>query len=126
LRHFIIKDTAAICRSPKYVGNKAANLNLLMRMDYSVPPFFVLSTELFKRIFKLYSKSTNNISNHGDVKNFFTSLRYGDNQIPSKFWKSLEKHFNSMQISKSKVSIRSSSPFEDLKTKSFHLVRQMM
>ena len=121
MRNLLIKDTDRLCRSQKYVGGKAANLALLLENGYPVPPFFVLTTKVFSRCFKLINKSKKRSTDYEKAQNFLSFMKYGSKNMPSKFWKTFEKYYRSLQSpdSGSKVSVRSSSPLEDQAAQSF-------
>lgn len=118
---FLIKDSDRLCRSQKYVGTKAKNLALLLEMRKPVPHFFVVTTKTFYHFFKDYNKTNENFSDFNEAKRFLSSIEFGSNKIFSLFWKIFENQFLALQSQNSgtKVSVRSSSPFEDQATQSF-------
>lgn len=129
MRHFIVKSTDKQCLRIDLVGSKALNLARLLAWYYPVPPFLVISTDVFKCYIKHLRRSQGKSASHlltesYDVaKAFFSSVEFGGKEMPARFWQAFASSVRSLEPQESKAEpklvVRSSSPFEDRVAHSF-------
>jgi len=103
------------------VGAKAVNLTSLLDCGYPVPPFFVVTTKVFSHFCEELNKVNKDATSQKKAQDFLSLIKYGSRKINPGFWKKFDFHFLKLQRQNtvSKVSVRSSSPFEDQATQSF-------
>lgn len=105
MNNYILTDKDTDFDSVNLVGGKASNLFHLSKIGVTVPPWFVVTTEMFK-------EATKSLSMDGDIQEKIKNLKLSESlkKTISDFYK---------QLSNVKVAVRSSATAEDSADTSF-------